>query len=214
MTVYEVPLVSSNLRPQEMILQMADTLDHLDRISNDIFNKVGSRIQESRLRIQKIHQRVEAAQNKIGTMTGSRKATRIFSSSRFPGVFQSSTVELFSESNIATIKSKPTWENADTPVDSDSTFYPPLSRSGPTINLLPPPPKSVSELLIFNTEDLVFKDKLVSERIPKATRRKHDSSEAAVDGLLGDAPWSIIQRESGQINPHNYAYIPGIIGNS
>jgi WAS family protein 1 len=59
----------------------ADNLEFLDRISGDIFSEVAQRIQESRTRINNIHERVEVAQSKLDGLKGSRKATKIFSSS-------------------------------------------------------------------------------------------------------------------------------------
>jgi len=220
MAVYKVPLVSSNLHPQEMILQIADTLDHLDRVSNEIFSRASSRIQESRSRIQKINQRVEAAQIKISSMTGSRKATRIFSSSRFPGSLQSKVPKLFpEEEGITFIKSEADHHNTteSPPPNNDLIFYPSNYNPG-TFGMIPstpPPPDSVSEMLIFNSEDLAMFGGSITDRAMNqnklATRKKHDSAETD-SGLLGDAPWSISQREHlEQVNPLHYAYIPGIL---
>lgn len=217
MAVYKVPLVSSNLHPQEMILQIADTLDHLDRVSNEIFSRTSSRIQESRSRIQKINQRVEAAQIKISSLTGSRKATRIFSSSRFPGSLQSKVPKLFPDENGITFIRSPADCHDKTespPPNNDLIFYPATFNPG-TFGMNPSsplPPDSVSEMLIFNSEDLAggsTTDRAMNQN-KLSTRKKHDSAETD-SGLLGDAPWSISQREHlEQVNPLHYAYIPGI----
>lgn len=214
MGVYEVPLVSTNLRPQEMILQMADTLDYLESVSNDIFSKVDARIQESRKRIQNINQRVDVAQSKIAMMTGSRKATRIFSSSRFPGALQSTAPKMFAQASVpAAAKSKPELDSTEVPLDNDLVFYPAHNYSAIGTDPSPLPPESVSELLVFNTEDLAFREKSVPDRGTKfALRRKHDSAEtaAADGGLLGDAPWSISQRDQlERTNQISYSYTPG-----
>ena len=84
MAIYEVRLGSSHPEHQDMLVQMADTLEHLDRVSDDLFRRVSVRIDQSRARVQDIDRRVQAARAKIDKFTGSRKATRIFSSSRFP----------------------------------------------------------------------------------------------------------------------------------
>ena len=218
MEVYKVPLVSSNLHPHEMILQMADTMDYLDAVSNEIFSKIDARMRESRQRIQNISQRVDVAQHKIGLMSGSRKATRIFSSSRFPATLQSTAPKLLSQSDLppmVTLTSGTLGHSSeDVQVDNDAMFYPAHhTHSSSGTNPSPVPPESVSELLIFNTEDLAFREKCGSERGAKTTlRRKHDSADAAGDGAhLGDAPWSISQREPlERTNPLNYSYMPGI----
>ena len=92
MPVYNVPLVSSNLRPREMIIQMADTLDYLNEVTNDICSRINEKINHDRARIQNINQRVEIAQAKIDKNVGSRKAIKLFSSSRFPVNYQEETL--------------------------------------------------------------------------------------------------------------------------
>lgn len=211
MAVYDIPLVSSNLRPQEMIIQMADTLEFLDQVSNDVFTKVASKIQESRTRISSIRRRVEAAQAKIDGLKGSRKATRIFSSSRFPGNFESECKDIFNESSLKFNRTKANLSGLDISVDGDMIFYPTHQLNGKRYQA-PIPPSSVSELLIFNTEDLAFQQQTLSDKSSKSTlRRKHDS-EMSVDTSLGDAPWSISQREQlERSNPLNFSYMPGIV---
>lgn len=209
MAVYDIPLVSSNLRPQEMIIQMADTLEFLDRVSSDIFSKVALQIQDSRTRIINIHRRVEVAQAKIDGLKGSRKATKIFSSSRFPGNFQSESRGIFNDTDIKFNRTTLDLNGSESNVDGDLIFYPTLQLNG-TRHQRPAPPSSVSELLIFNTEDLAFQQQSLSDKSSKSTvRRKHDS-DMSVDTSLGDAPWSISQREQlERSNPLNFSYIPG-----
>lgn len=209
MGVYEIPLVSSNLRPQEMITQMADTLEFLDQISNEIFARVTSRILESRTRINNIHQRVELAQAKINGLKGSRKATKVFSSSRFPGNFHANSKSIFNRSSLKLNKTTVGNNDTEIMVDGDMVFYPVHHQNGTRQQILAPP-GSASELLIFNTEDLAFQGQSLSDKCSKSTlRRKHDS-EMSTDTSLGDAPWSISQRDQlERSNPLNFSYIPG-----
>ncbi len=210
MAVYEVPLVSSNLRPQEMISQMADTLEFLDQVSNEIFSRVSLKIQESRSRINNIHKRVEIAQAKIDGLKGSRKATKIFSSSRFPGNFKADNTGTFHNTSLKFSRTSVVTDSSEAIVDGDMVFYPANQLNG-TRSQTPHPPGSVSELLIFNTEDLAFQQQSLTDKSSKSTlRRKHDS-EMSVDTSLGDAPWSISQREQlERSNPLNFSYMPGI----
>ena len=210
MAVYEIPLVPSNLRPQEMITQMADTLEFLDQVSSDIFSKVTLKIQESRSRINKIHKRVEVAQAKIDGLKGSRKATKIFSSSRFPGNFKADDTSIFHEASLKFTKTPVVPNGSEVVVDGDLIFYP-THQLNRIKHQTPALPSSVSELLIFNTEDLAFQEQSIADKSSKSTlRRKHDS-EMSVDTSLGDAPWSISQREQlERSNPLNFSYMPGI----
>jgi WAS family protein 1 len=210
MAVYEIPLVSSNLRPQEMISQMADTLEFLDQVSSDIFARVTQQIQESRTRITNIHKRVEVAQAKIDGLKGSRKATKIFSSSRFPGSFQANSKSIFHKTSMKFNRTRIEYDGAESIVDGDMVFYPTHQQNG-TRHQTPAPPSSVSELLIFNTEDLAFQGQSVSDKSSKSTlRRKHDS-EISTDTSIGEAPWSISSQRDQleRSNPLNFSYMPG-----
>ncbi|XP_057367712.1 WASH complex subunit 1-like [Daphnia carinata] len=210
MGVYEIPLVSSNLRPQEMITQMADTLEFLVQVSNEIFARVTSRIMESRTRINNIHQRVELAQSKIDGLKGSRKATKVFSSSRFPGNFHANSKSIFHGTSLKLNRTTVDNNHTEIMVDGDMIFYPVHQQNGTRQQILAPP-GSASELLIFNTEDLAFQGRSLSDKCSKSTlRRKHDS-EMSTDTSLGDAPWSISQRDQlERSNPLNFSYIPGL----
>ena len=103
----------------------------------------------------------------------------------------------------------------ETDAYSDMVFYPPHHHSNHlahhcTLNT----PQSVSELLVFNSEDLALEafhgQSLFSDKSSKSTlRRKHDS-EISGDTSLGDAPWSISQRDQlERSNPLNFSYMPG-----
>ena len=210
MSVYEIPLVSSNLRPQEMISQMADTLEFLDQVSSDIFARVTQQIQESRMRINGIHKRVQVAQAKIDGLKGSRKATKIFSSSRFPGNFQANSKSLFHKTSMIFNRTKVDYDGSECIVDGDMIFYPTHQQNG-TKHQTPAPPSSVSELLIFNTEDLAFRGQSITDKSAKSNlRRKHDS-EISTDISIGEAPWSISSQRDQleRSNPLNFSYIPG-----
>lgn len=211
MVLYEVPLVSANLQPQEMISQMVDTLEYLDQLSNDMFTRVSSRVRESRDRISHIKRRVEAANAKINAIKGSKKATKVFSGSNFPASLKSEVTGVFHGAKIEMKRTALNTKLANVKVDNEAVFYP--NNNQPTAKLhFPPPPKSVSELLIFNSEDLALWEQPASERSSRALlRRKHDETDAsATDNLLGEAPWSISQREPLDRSAlANFSYIPG-----
>lgn len=202
--------MSSNLRPQEMISQMADTLTFLDQVSTDIFARVTLQIQKSRARINNIHKRLDVAQAKVEGLKGSRKATKIFSNSRFPGTFCAENKATFEKSSLKFSKTRVESDCSEATIEGDTIFYPSLQINGTSRHQTPVAPISVSGLLIFNTEDLAFQQQKVPDKSSKSTlRRKHDS-EMSTDTSLGDAPWSISQREQlERSNPLNFSYIPG-----
>ena len=211
MTVYEVPIVSANLHEEEMIGQICDCLQHLDAVSKDIFTKITTKIHHSRSRIKNVKERVNAAQKKIDSITGSRKATKIFSSSRFPGSFQSDSTCLFGSTNVILSRTALDIQNMEVPSNiNDLVFYPPHNANHIAHHCSLNNPQSVSELLIFNSEDLAFQRQSLSDKSIKSTlRRKHDS-DISVDTSIGDAPWSISQRDQlERSNPLNFSYMPG-----
>jgi WAS family protein 1 len=176
----------------------ADNLEFLDQISGDIFSEVAQRIQESRTRISNIHKRVEVAQSKLDGLKGSRKVTKIFSSS----------IQV----------------DAESIVDGDMVFYPTHQQNGAR-RKTPALPSSVSKLglLIFDTFDFRTPQRQSnSDKSSKSTlRRKHDS-EISTDTSIGEAdtlpyqdhsdcPWSISSQRNQleRSNPLNFSYMPG-----
>lgn len=213
MAVYNIPLVSSNLRPKEMIIQMADTLDFLNEVTNDICARINQKInQDIRVRIEDINKRVENAQAKIDRNVGSRKAIKLFSSSRFPANYQEETLITHDGSNSSQLSFKRTKlekMNSEILVTNDSLFYP-SSTINVTSKPVPTSVSSVSDLLIFNTEILVSQEQNSSSRSSKMTgqRKNHDSGKS--ENSLGVAPWSIGQHElQGKTPTLNFSYIPG-----
>ena len=75
--VYSVPVIQQDLRQEETIHQIADALDYLDQVVNDIFDRVQSRIEESKAKLEKLRKRESLAKLKVEKLTGSSKATKV-----------------------------------------------------------------------------------------------------------------------------------------
>ena len=75
--VYLVPIIQQDLRQEETILQIADALVYLDQVVNDVFNRVQSRIEESKAKLEKLRKRESLAKLKVEKLTGSSKATKV-----------------------------------------------------------------------------------------------------------------------------------------
>ena len=80
---YHVPLVSHDLTPSETVLQIADALDALDRITADVFDRVEARVAANSARVRSVTARISAAAAKVDALRQSRTATAVFSSSRY-----------------------------------------------------------------------------------------------------------------------------------
>ena len=81
---YNIPIIPPDLRKEETIKQIADSLDYLDKVANDVFNRITNQVQSNQEKLRTINDRVNLAQAKIKTIQGSKKATKVFSSSKFP----------------------------------------------------------------------------------------------------------------------------------
>jgi len=69
-TPYTVPIIASDLRHEEMILQMCDTLTYLDKVASDIFSRIGRRVAESREKLVQLNGRIAVAEAKVNRIKG------------------------------------------------------------------------------------------------------------------------------------------------
>lgn len=81
---YQAPIVPPDLRREETIKQICDSLDYLEKISIDIFNRISNKVTDNHNRLRAINDRVNLAQAKIEKIKGSNKATKVFSSAKYP----------------------------------------------------------------------------------------------------------------------------------
>lgn len=77
MQSYELLLIPPDLRREEAILQIADSLDYLKKITDSIFKRIQDRVTEYSTRLQAVQKRAEVAQKKINKIRGSSKATKV-----------------------------------------------------------------------------------------------------------------------------------------
>ena len=84
-SVATIQLVSSDLSHQETILQIVDALDHLDKITNQVFSKIQTKIDENAAKLTNLDQRVDLADLKVKKLSEMKnKATCIYSSAKYP----------------------------------------------------------------------------------------------------------------------------------
>ena len=82
---FNIPGIPPDLRKEETIHQIADSLEYLNKVANDVFSRITTRVAENRTRIQKINDRVNLAQAKVEKIKGgSNKATKVFALSKYP----------------------------------------------------------------------------------------------------------------------------------
>ncbi len=79
-----IHLVSPDLSHQETILQIINALDHLDKVTDEVFSRIEGKIQESQNQLNSLNQRIDVAESKVKSLSGSKKAICIYSSAKYP----------------------------------------------------------------------------------------------------------------------------------
>nr|XP_053653800.1 WASH complex subunit 1-like [Cherax quadricarinatus] len=82
---HEIPLVPADQSRASTVNNCVDVLLHLEKVVDDVFNSITSRLQETSCRLQNLKERAATAQAKVDKLTGASKATQVFSSSQYPG---------------------------------------------------------------------------------------------------------------------------------
>lgn len=83
MQSYELHLVPPDLRREETILQIADSLDYMKKITDSIFKRIQDRVTDYSSRLQAVQKRADVAQKKINKIKGSSKATKVIELQNF-----------------------------------------------------------------------------------------------------------------------------------
>lgn len=86
--IYKINLVSSDLGTEETILQIADTLEHLDAIVDEAFSRLMIRINKNVEKTNDFKQRIDIAKEKVSALTGIQKAIKVFSSAKYPAAIK------------------------------------------------------------------------------------------------------------------------------
>lgn len=82
--IYKVNLIPSDLSMEETVLQIANTLDNLNGIVDDVFSRVMARIKQNTDKTTKLKERIEASRTKVEKLAGMQKAIKVFSSAKYP----------------------------------------------------------------------------------------------------------------------------------
>ncbi|CAF1022480.1 unnamed protein product [Didymodactylos carnosus] len=81
---YSVPVISTELRRAEFVKQLADVFDHMDQISQDMFNRITIRLNMYRQQLNKFDEKINNVNLHIERIRQFKRATQIHSSSRYP----------------------------------------------------------------------------------------------------------------------------------
>lgn len=223
--VYNVPVILPSLRKEESIHQIIDSLEYLEKITEDIFSKISSRVNENREKLSSLNQRVDLAQAKIDKIKGTKKATRVFSSAKYPAPAKLEPYKtIYSAKNdLQQIKRQNYHLNSKfTAVDEQimkeklqffNVYLDPKKRNEGQkeegLGALPKNLHSISSLLLFNTTENPYKKYVMLDPLSGVVTKTRSNIEE--EQGIGAAPISITQGEEiDRMAATNYFYVPNL----
>ncbi|EFA84005.1 hypothetical protein PPL_03078 [Heterostelium album PN500] len=170
--IYQVPVVANGLREPESILQIVDALDKLDKVFNDVYTSISARVTRERSRIENVSNRLDNAQFRVNQIVGSKSAITVFSSAKYPAnkqwidyspLYTDKARSPYKPShyNLHDVTTKP----QDTYLEVNDLVFIEKSIDAASkeisvkegLGLLPHHIPSVSNLLLFNTQENPYK---------------------------------------------------------
>uniref|UniRef100_G3PI36 WAS protein family homolog 1 n=1 Tax=Gasterosteus aculeatus aculeatus TaxID=481459 RepID=G3PI36_GASAC len=225
--VYSVPLIQSDLRREEAVHQIADALLYLETISTDIFRRVSDSVEKNRRQLQSVTDRIRLAQARVDKIKGSKKATKVFSSAKYPAPDRLRDYSsIFIEATDPSSQTRPRHriQNKLQPFDEtalqEKLMYFPVCVSKKKksedeteegLGSLPRNISSVSSLLLFNTTENLYKKYVFLDPLAGAVTKTHRTLETEKEEKPFDAPLSITKREQlDRQTAESYFYVPDL----
>lgn len=223
---FNIPVVHEELRRDETIHQVVDSLEYLDKIADEIFTRIHTRVSNNQSQLQKINDRVNLAEAKINKIKGSKKATNVFASAKYPApdstdyyesVFKTDGKLKFPQRQNYHVQDK--HKNADETVLKEKLQYYHVKsvrknkktseNRGEGLGGLPKEIPSVSALLLFNTSENPYKKYVIKDPLGVVTKTRTALEEEGSG--MAEAPSTIKTNEELQrLQAENYFYVPGI----
>ncbi|MBN3304525.1 WASH1 protein, partial [Amia calva] len=225
--VYSVPLIQPDLRREEAIHQIADALQYLEKISSDIFSRVFQSVEKNRTHLQAVTDRIHLAQARIDKIKGSKKATKVFSSAKYPAPERlQDYTSIFMGATDPTAQKRPRYkvQGKHRPLDEkalqEKLMYFPVcvnakrrseDETEEGLGSLPRNISSVSSLLLFNTTENLYKKYVLLDPLAGAVTKTHNALETEKEEKPFDAPLSMTTREQlERQTAENYFYVPDL----
>ncbi|XP_059169728.1 WASH complex subunit 1-like [Physella acuta] len=221
---FNVPTIPPDLRREETIHQIADALDYLDKVANEVFARIGKRVVENKAHLQKINDRVNLATAQVEKLKGSNKATKVFASAKYPAVdklepFNTSFSDTDGLQDIKHSNFKVQEKHAivdDRILKEKLKFYnvhlgtkarKNASSQGEGLGGLPRNTSSVSSLLLFNTTENPYKKYVLLDPLGVVTKTRSAIEEEV--NAMAEAPSTIVHNEEMfRATAENFLYMP------
>ncbi|KAK9873004.1 hypothetical protein WA026_020349 [Henosepilachna vigintioctopunctata] len=214
---YKVPLIPPNLRKNETIVQIADSLDYLSRVMDDIMLHIEKRVDIYSSELNCITNRVNSVEQKISQLRQVKNALQVFSSSKYPGTdLDKKYVSIFPPASDITMKrhsvsSKYTLKK-DEPLEKLHVYHVQLSKQEPNkmrgLGNIADDVLFVNDLLLYNSGKNVYKEYTISDTLPVSLPSiKNVESKITI----GTQPASIADREIfTKVSNQTYFYSPDL----
>ncbi|XP_051953708.1 WASH complex subunit 1 isoform X2 [Xyrauchen texanus] len=225
--VYSVPLIQPDLRREEAVHQITDALQYLETISTDIFSRVSQSVEKNRAHLQTVTDRIKLAQARVQKIKGSKKATKVFSSAKYPApeklqdyssIFMGAVDPASQKRPRFKVQSK--LRPLDDKALQEKLMYLPVcvntkkrseDETEEGLGSLPRNVNSVSSLLLFNTTENLYKKYVFLDPLAGAVTKTHNTLETEKENKPFDAPLSITKREQlERQTAENYFYVPDL----
>eukprot|EP00048_Salpingoeca_helianthica_P023862 m.27787 g.27787 ORF g.27787 m.27787 type:complete len:487 (-) comp9040_c0_seq1:105-1565(-) len=229
--LFSVPVVPSDLRHQESILQLIDALEQLEAVATSVFTRIENRVGQNRGRLNSLTTRVNTAHGAVQKLVGTRNATTVFSSWKYPAsdyVAKRTPLYYGAVAPPSALHANVVEEKLARPDDTQ------LTEKGQFFNIelrarrrrdleitedeenceglggLPKQLPSVSSLLLFNTNDNPYKKYVTADPLLGAVARTRDAVEEEQKKLAA-APQSILAGENYQhYEGEAFRYVPAM----
>nr|XP_008199866.1 PREDICTED: WAS protein family homolog 1 [Tribolium castaneum] len=217
--VYKVPVIPQNLNKQETIVQVAEVLNHLTNVTDDILKHINNRIESSRKKISNISERVDKVKMKINKLNGAKKATQVFSSCKYPASdVNQPYISIFSDVKPPElvrhkVKQKKAPSN-DEHLDKLYIYHVKLKKNENKetfggLGEIPKDSECVNDLLLYNSGKNLYTNFVMSDPLEISQQIKeqdHNDSSS-----IGAAPFSISERSTlTRSSTQNYFYTPNL----
>lgn len=214
---YKINLIPPNLRKNETIIQIADSLDQLSRVMNDIMFHIEKRVDVYNDKLKDVSNRVDEVERKIFQIRGVKNAIQVFSSSKYPANDTGRNyISIFPiNSDIPLRRHEVTQKyplKKDEPIDKLHIYHVKLSKVETEkiggLGHVPNDVNCVSDLTLYNSGKNPYKEFSILKSVqilqPSAKIENNEKN-------IGTAPASISERLSFQNLPNQeYFYSPDL----
>uniref|UniRef100_H3DPG6 WAS protein family homolog 1 n=1 Tax=Tetraodon nigroviridis TaxID=99883 RepID=H3DPG6_TETNG len=225
--VYSVPLIQQDLRREEAVHQIADALLYLETISTDIFKRQVQKLRRNRRQLQHISDRIRLAQARVDKIKGSKKATKVFSSAKYPAPDRLQDYSsIFTEATDPSSQTRPRHRirNKHRPFD-EKALQPEHTKYFPVCEITTPTEQEDSEEgvgkkksfissisgLVYHQNVSRYKKYVLLDPLAGAVTKTHTALETEKEEKPFNAPLSITKREQlERQTAESYFYVPDL----